>query len=383
MACGVVFSARASTGRALLAALHRRPRREPGGVMIGRSWLRVRCMELSGMRVTFRRYLRNAALGWLLTGRTVGGFCRRYSGNRLVAPFWAAGQWRLYMRHRFATPSFLAARAALGLVEARDGLILDAPCGMGHFSHYLARLADPARIVAMDLDPKSAYAARRFFIPAAAAVLGWDMNEPLPLEDESVGVIFCVDAFHYVTEKGALAREFTRILRRDGVIAILHLHNRLQKNPAAGTPLSPGEYADLFRGNTVRMYPEDHFLHAQLRNEPVDLTRSAPPGELEKAPALMLIVAKDANTLTTLPPTRTRLAAQASNPRLSDLYRAHRRGGTVIFERSLPPTLQDEYPTMDTILPPRWVSAAGAPSPPADQQDLLERNVFIDLPENY
>jgi hypothetical protein len=235
----------------------------------------------------------------------------------------------------------------------------------------------------MDLDPKSAYAARRFFIPAAAAVLGWDMNEPLPLEDESVGVIFCVDAFHYVTEKGALAREFTRILRRDGVIAILHLHNRLQKNPAAGTPLSPGEYADLFRGNTVRMYPEDHFLHAQLRNEPVDLTRSAPPGELEKAPALMLIVAKDANTLTTLPPTRTRLAAQASNPRLSDLYRAHRRDGTVIFERSLPPTLQDEYPTMDTILPSRWVRAAGAPSPPADQQDLLERNVFIDLPENY
>jgi hypothetical protein len=171
----------------------------------------------------------------------------------------------------------------------------------------------------MDLDPKSAYAARRFFIPAAAAVLGWDMNEPLPLEDESVGVIFCVDAFHYVTEKGALAREFTRILF----------------------------------------------------------------GKLEKAPALMLIVAKEANTLTTLPPTRTRLAAQASNPRLSDLYRAHRRDGTVIFERSLPPTLQDEYPTMDTILPPRWVSAAGAPSPPADQQDLLERNIFIDLPENY
>jgi SAM-dependent methyltransferase len=386
MACGVVFSARGSTGRVLLEAMQRYPEREPARVMIGRSWLRVRCLELSGMRVTFRRYLRNATLGWLLTGRTVGGFCRRYSGNRLVKPFWGAGQWRLYMQHRFTTPSFLAARTALGLLQPRDGLILDAPCGMGHFSHYLAKMTDPARIVAMDLDPKSAYAARRFFIPNAAAVLVWDMNEPLPLEDESAGAIFCIDAFHYVTEKRALAREFTRVLRRDGVIAILHLHNRLQKNPTPGTPLSPDEYADLFLGNTVRMYPEDHFLNAQLRNEPIDLTRSAPPEDLEKANALMLIVAKDADTLTALAPTRTLLAAQASNPQLSDLYAAHSRGEKVIFERSIPPTLHEEYPNMDTILPPRVSAAApvaGAQTPPADQQNLLERNVFIDLPENY
>jgi hypothetical protein len=58
----------------------------------------------------------------------------------------------------------------------------------------------------MDLDPESAYAARRFFIPNAAAVLVWDMNEPLSLQDGSIGAIFCLDAFHYVTDKQALAR---------------------------------------------------------------------------------------------------------------------------------------------------------------------------------
>ena len=361
-------------------------------MLLGRSWLRVWFMELSGIRVTFRRYLRHAALAWLLTGRCANEFCRRLAGsrlkgNRLVKHFWPAGQWHIYLQHRFTTPSFLAARAALGLLHGRDGLILDAPCGMGHLSHYLAKMTDPARIVAMDLDPEFAYAARRFFIPDAAAILAWDMNEPLPLQDGSVGAIFCLDAFHYVTEKRSLASEFTRVLSGDGVIAILHLHNRLQDNPAPGTPLSPDEYADLFPGNTIRMYPEDHFLNAQLRNDPVDLTRSAPPEDLEKANALMLIVAKDADTLSELTPTRTLLAGQASNPQLSDLYTERRRDGKVILERSIPPTLHDEYPNMGAILPQRWTSAeapaTGEQSPSADQQSLLEHNVFVDLPKNY
>ena len=90
------------------------------------------------MRVTFRRYLHNVVLGWLLTGRTVGGFCHQLSDNRLVRRFWSAGEWRLYMQHRFTTPSFLAARAALGLLQGRDGLVLDAPCGTGHLSYYLS-----------------------------------------------------------------------------------------------------------------------------------------------------------------------------------------------------------------------------------------------------
>jgi len=387
IAYGVVLSARGPRGRRLVEALGKDPGQKPPRVIPRRSWLRVRWMELTRIRVTFRRYLRHAALGWLLTGRTVGEFCRRRSGNQLVKPFWGAGQWHLYMQHRFTAPSFLAARAALGLLQGRDGLILDAPCGMGHLSHYLAKMADPARIVAMDLDPESAYAARRFFIPNAAAVLAWDMNEPLPLEDGSVGAIFCVDAFHYVTAKRVLANEFTRVLSDDGVIAILHLHNGLQANPMPGTPLSPDEYADLFHGNTIRMYPEDHFLSAQLRNDPIDLTRSAPPEDLKKANALMLIVAKDPDTLSELIPTRTLLAGRASNPQLSDFYTVRRKGGKLIFKCSIPPTLRGEYPNIGAILPQRWVSAAAlgvsGQSLSETQQSLLEHNIFIDFPDNY
>ena len=181
----------------------------------------------------------------------------------------------------------------------------------------------------MDLKPEFAYAARRFFIPNAAAVMAWDMNEPLLLGDGSVGAIFCVDAFHYVANKRALASEFTRVLSDNGVIAILHVHNRLQANPAPGSPLSPDEYAELFRGNTMRMYPEDHFLNAQVRDDPIDLTRSAPPEDLEKANALMLIVAKDPGILSELAPTRTLLAGQATNPQLSGLYTQRRSGGKI------------------------------------------------------
>lgn len=387
IADGVVFSARGPRGRRLLEALRKHPGRRPPRVIPLRSWLRVRCMELSCTRVTFRRYLRHVALGWLLTGRIAGEFCRRRSENRLVKHFWSAGQWHLYMQYRFTAPSFLAARAALGLLQGRDGLILDAPCGMGHLSHYIAKMTDPTRIVAMDLDPESAYAARRFFVSNAAAVLAWDMNEPLPLQDGSVGAIFCLDAFHYVTDKQALANEFTRVLRSDGVIAILHLHNSLQHNPMPGTPLSPDEYADLFRGATIRMYPEDYFLHAQLLNDPIDLTQSAPPEDLKKANALMLIVAKDPDTLSELTPTRTLLANRASNPKLSYLYTASNKDGNVTFQCSIPPTLRDEYPNIVEVLPERWVSTAplvvNGQSLSADQRSLLEHNIFVDVPDNY
>jgi SAM-dependent methyltransferase len=342
------------------------------------------------MRMTFRRYLRHAVLGRLLTGRIAGEFCRLHSENRFVRPLWSAGQWHLYMQHRFTSPSFLAARAALGLVEGRGGFILDASCGMGHLSYYLAKLADPARIVAMDVDPESAYAARRFFVPDAAAVVAWDMNEPLPLQDGSVGAIFCLDAFHYVREKRTLAEEFTRVLSDDGVIAILHLHNSLQYNPMPGTPLSPEEYADLFSGSTVRMYPEDYFLRAQLRNEPIDLTQSAAAEDLKESSALMLIVAKDPRVVSKLTPTRNLLASRASNPKLGDLYTVSRRDGKVSFERSVPPTLLGEYPNIDQVLPERWISAGllsfnrqPMKSLSADHRNLLEQNIFVDLPDNY
>jgi SAM-dependent methyltransferase len=387
MACGVVLSSRGSRRRRLLKTLQRHPGQEAPRVILGRSWLRVRCMELSGMRITFRRYLPHAVIGWLLTRRKVSGFCRRLPRNRLVRRFWGAGQWRLYVQHRFTTPSFLAARAALGLLHGRDGLILDAPCGMGHLSHYLAKMTDPARIVAMDVEPEFAYAARRFFIPNAGAVVAWDMNEPLPLKDGSVGAIFCVDAFHYVAKKRALANEFIRVLSDNGVLAILHLHNRLQINKTPGTPLSPDEYADLFRGNVIRMYPEDYFLNAQIHNEPIDLMLSAPPEDLEKANALVLIVAKNAWALSELTPTRSLLADQATNPQLSGFYTQRRSGGKIIRQLSVPPTLQDEFPNIGEIFPKRSISAESptvARGPISiDQRMLLEHNVLVDLPENY
>jgi hypothetical protein len=147
---GLILPADSPQGRRLRAALRKHPARRPLRLLLPRSWLRVRSMEVSGLRVTFRRYLRHAVLARLLSGRVVGEFCHRHAESKLITPFWSAGQWHLYMQHRFTAPSLLAARAALGLLPGRDGLILDAPCGMGHFSHYLAKMADPARLVAIE-----------------------------------------------------------------------------------------------------------------------------------------------------------------------------------------------------------------------------------------
>lgn len=384
--CGVVHPANGLNGRRLIAAFL------AGGesarrAVLGRVWLRVRLLELTRRPVTFRRFIPHAALGRVMATRRMGKFFGRLSGYAPTRRFWGAGQWNLYLRHRFTTPSFLAARGALGLLDGRHGLVLDAGCGTGHLLHNIGRLVDPSRVVALDVDPVKAYAARQFFLPAAAAVLAWDLNEPLPLADGSVGAAFCLDAFHYVSGKRELAREFVRVLNDDGVLAILHLHNRLQYNPSPGSPLSPAEYRDLFPGCVVRMYREEDFLRAHLRGEPLDLSASAPAALLDSASALMLLVAKNPDALTVLEPVRSTLAKCAVNPQVAELYSVRGGKGEVVLERFIPSTLRAEYPEMEEILPGR-LACATVTSPRGrlefvDQQALLEGSILIDLPERF
>ena len=255
----------------------------------------------------------------MATPRT-GALFSRLPGYPLTRRLWGAGQWHLYLRHRFTTPSFLATRGALGLVEGRQGLVLDAGCGTGHLLHNIGRLVDPSRVVVMELDPAKAYAARQFFLPDAAAVLAWNLDEPLPLADDSVGAAFCLDAFHYVNKKRDLAAEFVRVLNEVEVLAILHLHNQLQYNPSVGSPLYPAEYQGLFPGCVVRMYREEEFLPAYLRAEPLDLSASVPAALLDSASVLMVLVAKRPDALTVLKPVRRSLAECAINPQVADVY---------------------------------------------------------------
>jgi SAM-dependent methyltransferase len=241
----------------------------------------------------------------------------------------------------------------------------------------------------MDLRSSFAYAARRFFVPGAAATIAHDMNAPLPLADAQFSAVFCCDAFHYIRDKRGLALEFMRILRDDGVVAIAHLHNRLRFNLGAGEALAPDEYERVFDGFHVRMFTEQQMIDAYLADAPVDLTKGASRAELERSPAIVLVAAKSAAALRTVPSVRRLLAKRAERALVNPLYRQTRRAGSVVLRRRVPRALRLDFPSLPELLPRDVKVPAGAlhvedePLPRGDQRRLLRELVLLDVPADY
>lgn len=345
---------------------------------------KTRIVEMLGGRLTFERFMRHGLLSRLMAWpagrwaveRAMPGFV-----GRKVAQ---AAQFNVYVRHRFTSPSLLATLPLLAMLEGRDGYVLDAPCGFGHLSYCLSKVVDERRIVGMDLFPAFAFATRRFFVPRAAAVVAHDLDHPLPAADGTFAAVFCSDAFHYIANKAGAAAEFMRLLHDDGFVAIPHLHNRLGENLYPGTPFSPAEYAGLFKGHEVRVFPERYFLETYLRDEALDLTREFPRADVDHANALTVVVAKSKDVFRRYPTIRGRLIDAAANPRVNPLYHVSRRdGGDVVFERRIPEAFDKEYreyPELARTLPERAVRKR---DDAADPGPLLRGHVLIDVPAGY
>ena len=366
-----------------------RDRREARRLILGKHGPRMHWMEKLGIRPTFERFVRHRTASDLMSALHLRPLLRAVPPRRVSKTVIAAAQWNPYMRYRFSTPSMLATIPLLGLVRERQGLVLDAPCGMGHLSFLLSKLVSSARLVSMDLSPAFAYSTRRFFVPDILAAIVHDMNLPLPLNDEIFGAVFCADAFHYVGDRASLAREFIRVLRPDGVIVIAHAHNRLQPNAYAGHAMSPSEYVGLFEGCHVRVLPERYVLDCYLDNQPLDLTREFSAKELEESPALDIVAVKSSDGLALVPPVRDRLIDASRNPRLSGLYRMHRRGSEIVFERSIPDCLRDDFAEYRPFIADR-VSMPSATLVQesgrqrfTNQRELLASHVLVDVPEEY
>jgi SAM-dependent methyltransferase len=390
LAEGVLVTTPGDVRDQLLEAVRRGDARAARAVLLGNHRRKTRLIEGLGLRLTFERYVRHRALSAVVNQFKLRPVLEKLAPRSVFARVAAAAQWNIYIRHRFVQPPMMSIVALLGLVQGREGLVLDAPCGMGHLSFLLGKLVPQRRIVCMDLSAPFAYAVRRFFAPDVGAAVVHNMNHPLPLADESFGAIFCSDSFHYVENRRGLAREFMRALRDDGVLVISHAHNRLHRTAYAGYPLSPGEYASLFEGFHVRIVPEPVLVDAYLRSAPLDLSRTYSQDELDREPYLHVIAAKSPEVLSsTVPPVRAQLLDAASNPRVSGLYHMSRRGDTVVFERRIPEGLEPEYAPFGDILPPRVTIPTSSVHADTgrlrfdNERDLLEQHVLIDVPEDF
>ena len=391
LAEGVLVTGPGGVQDRLLEAVRRGDARAARAVLLGNHRRKTRLIEGLGMRLTFERYVRHRALSELVNQFKLRPVLEKLAPRALFGRVAAAAQWNIYIRHRFVQPPMMSIVALLGLVQGREGLVLDAPCGMGHLSFLLGKLVPQRRIVCMDLSAPFVYAVRRFFAPDAGAAVVHNMNNPLPLADESFGAIFCSDSFHYVENRRGLAREFMRVLRDDGVLVISHAHNRLHRTAYAGYPLSPGEYASLFEGFHVRIVPEPVLVDAYLRSAPLDLARTYSDAELNRQPYLHVIAARSPEALSSasVPSVRGQLLDAAANPRVSGLYHMSRRGETVVFERRIPEGLEAEYVPFGEILPPVVTVPASAVHTDHgrfrfdNERELLEQHVLVDVPDDF
>lgn len=98
-----------------------------------------------------------------------------------------------------------------GLGDLRGKTVVDVPCGDGRASHRFRQRG--ATVLAFDLFPKFMRA------PGITARMA-DLNEPLPVADESVDIVICQEGIEHLPDQLAVLSEFNRILKPGGTLIL-------------------------------------------------------------------------------------------------------------------------------------------------------------------
>ena len=98
-------------------------------------------------------------------------------------------------------------------------ILLDVGCGQGKSFNYLHKTFQPRKIIGIDADPLSLRLsedqAKKYNI--SAKLIGADCAA-IPLDDNSVDILFCHQTFHHLVEQEAALREFYRVLKPGGYL---------------------------------------------------------------------------------------------------------------------------------------------------------------------
>ncbi len=139
----------------------------------------------------------------------------------------------------------------LGVREGEAAL--DLCCGDGRFTAPLARLASPAAVYALDLDPEMVEKAREHVAARGESCVfiagdAMDFARRLP---ERVGFVFMANTFHGVPDKAGLAREVYGALSPGGVFAVVNWHPApREKTTVHGEPRGPATPMRMSVGRT-------------------------------------------------------------------------------------------------------------------------------------
>ena len=150
-----------------------------------------------------------------------------------------------------ARPARFALRRSFLLAEVRAGAtVLDIGAGAGEFSSEL--LAIGATPVAVDVAAEALRRARER-VPGLDARL-WTDGEPLPLEDNSVDVVWAGEVIEHVVDVAPWLSELRRVLRPGGTLLLTTPDHGART--LLGLALSPRRFAAHFepRSDHVRFF---------------------------------------------------------------------------------------------------------------------------------
>ncbi len=301
-----------------------------------------------------------------------------------------------YFLHRFSDPTFVAAEAlvrVLGPAAATTGdPWLDLCGGTGHLAHVLAAgggRATPARAgtVIADLYFRKLWLATRVTVAGADAVC-CSAEAPLPFTTGRFALVVLMDAFPYIWHKRLCADEMMRVAHPDGVVALPHLHSSEGENYAAGDPLSPAAYRDLFAPFEPALFSDARLLDGVLDEACVDLADDRSPAQLRGEASLTLVASRRDDV-------RRRVAAPepvgvAGVLRVNPLYAVEVGGGGSVLTLRFPtPEYEEEFGHCRRYLPERVTVDADLRGTIEPRElgpryvELRRRRVILDLPPRY
>jgi ubiquinone/menaquinone biosynthesis C-methylase UbiE len=127
----------------------------------------------------------------------------------------------------FSPEELPVVRGLLSQMSIQSGdKVVEAGCGVGRLTEMLAELVGPkGKVFAFDISPRMVEGCRERGLPPQVEI-AQACAADLPPPDGEFDAVVCHNAFPHFEDKPAALREFRRLLRKDGILWILHSRSR-------------------------------------------------------------------------------------------------------------------------------------------------------------
>ena len=297
------------------------------------------------------------------------------------------GPSEVYFEHRFSSQTFWSIYPFISLLKKKRKRILEVCCGAGHVSFVISKYVNPDELICVDGDFRSLYLAKKYF--SNAEFINIDANYQLPFKDDIFSSVLMMDAFHYVDARVLIAKEFERVLSKEGMLLLLHLHNALVENVAAGKPLSPSTWKGLFDINVMAL-PEKSLIEDFILRDRLDLSKNYSEKELNSSDAILIMGGANSDCFDEI---WKDILEIKENLIINPIYKMKEKGDKILLEREFPSEFfRKEYPLTEKYLPARCTidkrfvkgrSVCILDSDEREIENLMRKFVIINVPEKY